>query len=69
MDVSERIDLLLMKKNMSRRKLATMSGIPPSTLQSAMQRKGSMTVEMVEKLSEQLECSPAWLCGWSDEEK
>lgn len=66
MGISERIDLLLAEKKMSRRKLAIMAGIPPSSLQSAMQRKGSMTVNMVEKLAETLECSPAWICGWSE---
>lgn len=66
MGTSERIDLLLAEKKMSRRKLAIIAGIPPSSLQSAMQRKGNMTVNMVEKLAETLECAPAWICGWSE---
>lgn len=66
MDISERVDLLLTEKKMSRRKLAIMAGIPPSSLQSAMQRNGSMTVAMVEKLAEKLDCAPAWICGWGE---
>ncbi|MBQ8617615.1 MAG: helix-turn-helix transcriptional regulator [Clostridia bacterium] len=65
--LSTRIDCCLQKMQMSRRCLAKKSGIPTSTLQSAMERGDNMTIKMVEKIASALSVSPAWLCGWSDE--
>lgn len=59
MNVSERIDELLKERNMSRRQAALKAGIPPSSFQSAMQRNGSMTIEMLEKIAGALGCNIA----------
>lgn len=64
MNLADRIDALLEEKKWSRRKLAQEAGIPPSTLQSAMERGGNkMSVDMVEKLSIALGVDPLILYG------
>ncbi len=47
MTVFEYIDTILKKKKMSRRKLALEAGIPPSTLQSAFERNGNISYNML----------------------
>ena len=66
MDVYEKIDSILEKKNISRRKLAILAGIPPTTLQSAFSRKTTnLSLESIEKIAKVLEVSPFELIGWS----
>lgn len=55
MTIAERIDDLLKKCNISRRQLAIKAGIPPSTFQSAMQRNGNMSVDMLKKVAHALD--------------
>lgn len=55
MTVCERIDRELKRRNLSRRQLAIMAGIPPSSLQSAMQRNGNLSLDMVFKIADALE--------------
>lgn len=54
MTVCERIDLELKKRKMSRRQLAIQAGIPPSSFQSAMQRNGNLSSDMIFKISDAL---------------
>ena len=56
MDLANRIDELLKERGLSRRQAAIRAGIPPSSFQSAMQRNGNMTVDMIEKISSVLNC-------------
>lgn len=51
MTICERIDAELKKRNLSRRQLAVRAGIPPSSLQSAMQRNGNLSIDMVLKIA------------------
>ena len=44
-DLYNRIDQLLNKKNMSRRQLAKMIGVPPTTLQSAFEKNSNLSVD------------------------
>lgn len=55
MNTANRIDAILKERNMSRRSLALKAGIPPSSFQSAMERGGNMTLEMLGKVSAVLE--------------
>jgi len=61
MTIFERIDQILSERNMSRRQLATLAKIPPSSLQSAMERKRNMTLEMSESIANALETDVNWL--------
>lgn len=54
MTVCERIDALLMIKKWSRRKLAIEAGIAPSSLQSAMQRNTTLSLDMLVPISRTL---------------
>lgn len=45
-----RIDDLLNKKNMSRRQLAKAIGVPPTTLQSAFEKKSNISIERLKKI-------------------
>lgn len=65
MSIAERIDTIIKKRGISRRKLALTAGISPSTLQSAMERNKGMSVEMVEKIAAALELSVSELVGYS----
>lgn len=57
MTVIERIDAILQSRNMSRRQLAKAADIPPSSLQSAMERGKNISVDMLEKISNALNIS------------
>lgn len=54
MTIADRIDELLREQKISRRQLAIKAGIPPSSFQSAMQRGGTMTFEMMKKVADAL---------------
>ena len=54
-DVCGEIDKILSERKMSRRKLALKAGIPPSTLQSALARKNTLSIEMMQKIADALE--------------
>lgn len=51
MTSAEKIDLIIKEKGLSRRKVAMMANIPPSTLQSALERNKNITIEMLEKIA------------------
>ena len=51
MTVFERIDAWLKENHMSRRKLATLAGIPPSSFQSAMERQGKLSDKMLQAIA------------------
>ena len=55
MTSTETIDAILKEINMSRRQLAIKAGIPPSSFQSAMQRNGNLSLDMLEKVARALE--------------
>ena len=62
MTVAERIDKILQEKKMSRRKLAQLADIPPSTLQSAMERGGdNFSYYMIAAIAKALNVSPTSL--------
>lgn len=63
MTTAELIDRLLEEKGWSRRYLAKVSGIPPSTLQSAMERGGNLTADKLVKLADALGVSVVELMG------
>ena len=54
MTTCELIDKILKEKNWSRRKLAIKAEIPPSSLQSAMQRNTTLSVDMLVKIANAL---------------
>lgn len=51
MDAFERIDSWLNENHMSRRQLAIKAGIPPSTFQSAMERRNKMSDRMLRAIA------------------
>ena len=55
MTIAEKIDSILQERHISRRKIAQKAGIPPSSLQSAMERGGDMPVSTLQKISKALE--------------
>lgn len=57
MTVIERIDALLKERGMSRRRLAKDANIPPSTLQSAMERGKNISVDMLSQIADALDVS------------
>ena len=57
MTVIERIDALLKERGMSRRRLAKKANIPPSTLQSAMERGKNISVDMLSQIADALDVS------------
>lgn len=57
MSETERIDALLKERGMSRRRLAKKANIPPSTLQSAMERGKNISVEMLSQIADALDVS------------
>lgn len=67
MTICEKIDLELKKRKLSRRQLAIKAGIPPSSLQSAMQRNGNLSLDMVLKIADALEMSAPSLLDNSSE--
>lgn len=58
MTIYEKIDRIRNEHGISRRKLAQLAGIPPSTLQSMMERQRGLTVETISKIATVLEISP-----------
>lgn len=57
MTTVERIDAILKDRKISRRQLAISAQIPPSSLQSAMERNKPLSFEMQEKISSALNVS------------
>lgn len=62
MTITERIDAVLQRRNMSRRQLAKAANIPPSSLQSAMERGKNLSTDMVRKIAKALDVDFVWLC-------
>lgn len=63
MTFTEFVDALLAEKGWSRRYLAKVAEIPPSTLQSALERGGGLTVERLQKIADALDISTDTLLG------
>ena len=61
MTTCERVDAILQKRGISRRKLAIMAHLPPSSLQSALSRNRSLSLDMLIPISEVLEVSVEYL--------
>lgn len=59
--VCERIDDILKSRKMSRRQLAIQAGIPPSSLQSAMERNKGISLNMLFSISDVLGVDPRFL--------
>lgn len=57
MDIYNQIDDLLAEQNMSRRKLAQLIGVAPSTFQSMMSRRRGMTFELLMQIAQKLDVS------------
>lgn len=57
MTLTERIDAIIKERGLSRRKVAILAQIPPSTFQSAMERNKNMSVDMLEKVAQALDIS------------
>lgn len=68
MSVYEKIDKALQSQKMSRRQLALKAGIPPSTLQSVMERQRNITYEMLKKIADALFLRLAYLVDDGPEE-
>ena len=64
METYENIDKELAKRGLSRRKLASAVGIPPSTFQSMMERKRGITLELLKRISDFLGVSIYSLAGF-----
>ena len=69
MTMTEKIDSIIQSKKMSRRQLAIKAGIPPSSLQSAMERGKNLSLEMLEKIASALNVDMIELLPFSEEEK
>lgn len=54
MTIVDKIDSILKERNMSRRQLAKLAGIPTSSLQSAMERGKNISVDMLYKIADAL---------------
>ena len=54
MAVADRIDTILQERGVSRRQLAIKAGIPPSSLQSALERGHNITLDMLQKIADAL---------------
>lgn len=67
MTISEKIDKFLEERNMSRRQLAFKAGISPSTLQSALSRNKTISVETLQKICLALGISLGSLLGYPDD--
>lgn len=57
----DRIEQILRERGLSRRQLAKLAGIPPTTLQSALERRKNLTVEMAISLATALNIDVNWL--------
>lgn len=67
MTISQMIDNLLKKQKMSRRQAAIKAGIPPSSFQSAMQRDGNMSFDMLQRIADVLDVRISDITGESSE--
>ncbi len=65
MTVVERIDSIIQARKLSRRQLAIKAGIPPSSLQSAMERGKNLSLGMIEKIAKALDVKIDELLGLS----
>lgn len=64
MDIYSNIDKLLEQKKLSRRKLAMLAEIPPTTLQSAFSRKTeNLSFDTIKRIANVLEVTPFDLMG------
>jgi|GEM_PF-6013312 len=63
MDILKRLDEILKSCGMGRRELALLSGISPSTLQTAFTRQGAISVSNLLKICDTLDLSPNDLLG------
>lgn len=68
MTVCERIDEILRQREMSRRQLAITAGIAPSSFQSAMQRNGTLSLDMLFPISDVLNVSILYLATGRSED-
>ena len=57
MTPTEKIDALIKARGLSRRKVAIMANIPPSTLQSAIERNKNLSTDMLRKIAIALDVS------------
>jgi transcriptional regulator with XRE-family HTH domain len=70
MDIYDRIEAALKDKKMTRRQLALRAGLPPSTLNSALNRKSkNISNDMLQKIANTLELDVEYLLGKSPLEK
>lgn len=69
MTVVERIDAIIQSRKISRRQLAIKAGIPPSSLQSAMERGKNISFEMIEKIAMVLGVKIDELLGISEDKE
>lgn len=67
MTTTERIDAILKSRGMSRRQVAIAAKIPPSTLQSAMERGKNISVDMLQRIASALNVPVSELLGTVDE--
>lgn len=65
MDIYEKIDMILVQKGVSRRRLSELSGIPHSTLASAFTRKSKLSHEMIKMIADALDVDPFQLITWN----
>lgn len=63
MTTIEKIEMQRQKRKLSRRQLARKAGLKPSTLQSVIERNRGISVAMLVKIAEALECSAYELMG------
>ena len=57
MTQAEKIDAIIKEKGLSRRKVAIMANIPPSTFQSAIERNRNLSLDMLQKIATALNVS------------
>ena len=57
MSPAEKIDAIIKAQGLSRRQVAIKANIPPSTFQSAMERKKNMSTDMLQKIAKALDIS------------
>lgn len=67
MTTVDKINSILQERNMSRRQLAKQAGIPPSSLQSAMERGKNISVDMLTKIAAALNISLSELLPSTEE--
>ena len=57
MSPADKIDAIIKAQGLSRRQVAIKANIPPSTFQSAMERKKNMSTDMLKKIAQALNVS------------